>query len=247
VSEVKLFDPFPRKVGTSLAEFSHYWITHHGELAKEFRRITRYVQSVRLEHKPAALGSPLADTWCDGCAETWHPDTASVRAMPEEDRFPDLMADEANFVDLSHARSLVVTRERLLDEQRFDPRLRGVKVLLFARRSRDSTRADFTAAWADDAGVDLGRRLGATRHVVCDAIDHIERPPIAASDHPGATIGTILDDGYDGVRELWWPNMAALETALTRQPEAAASLFSPDSIDPAGSFALVAHERLLVA
>lgn len=243
MTEVKLFDPFRRKPGTSLAEFSHYWITYHGELAKEFRRITRYVQSVRLEHQPSQLGLPLGEAWCDGCAETWHEDSASVLAMPEEERFPDLMADEANFIDLARPRYLLATRELLLDENGFDPRLRGVKVLHFVRRPRGTTRAEFARAWTDVDAATVGRRLGATRQVVCTAIDHVERP--AEEAEAGATPSG--DEGFDGVRELWWPNMAALESALVDEPTSAAGLFRPESIDVARSFALVARERVLVA
>jgi hypothetical protein len=246
MTQIKVFDPFPRKQGTSLAEFSHYWITHHAELAKEFRRIRRYVQSVRLEHKPVALGPPLAETWCDGCAETWHRDAASVDEMPDDERFPDLMEDEANFIDVTHRRYLLKAEERLLDERDFDPRLRGVKVLLFVRRSPSLRPPQFVTAWTADVAATWGRQLGVTRHVVCSAIGHIERAPSPETGSPAGASAASADDGYDGVRELWWPNMSALEAGLTRAPDAASRLFRPGSIDPARSFALVAHERVIV-
>lgn len=246
MTQIKVFDPFPRKQGTSLAEFSHYWITHHAELAKEFRRIKRYVQSVRLEHKPAALGPPLGETCCDGCAETWHRDAASVGEMAADERFPDLMEDEANFIDVTHRRYLVKTEEHLLDEHDFDPRLRGVKVLLFARRPPGLRPSQFTAAWTADVAATLGRQLGVTRHVVCSAVGHIERVPSPEAGSPAGTSAASVDDGYDGVRELWWPDMSSLEAGLTRSPDAASRLFRPDSIDAARSFALVAHERVIV-
>jgi len=229
---VKLFDPLPRKKGTSLAEFSHYWMTHHAELVKEFRRITRYVQSVRLEHKPRALGPPLGETWCDGCAETWHADVSSVDEMAGDPLFPELMDDETRFIDRAHPRYLLKTEERLLDEHEFDPRIRGVKVLLFVRRSPSATRREFTTAWTDDAGATSSRRLGATRHVVCSAVGQVE--------------SMSAEDGYDGVRELWWPSMPALGEGLAREPRAAAALLRPDTIDVARSFALVARERVIV-
>lgn len=249
---MKLFDPLPRKRGTSLAEFSHYWMTHHAELAKEFRRIRRYIQSVRLEHKPSALGYPLGDTWCDGCAETWHDDAASVDAMAADPRFSDLMDDEARFLDLTHPRSLLKTEERLMDEHGFDPRLRGVKVLIFVRRAANLSRSEFLTSWDDDAAVSLGRQLGSTRHVVCSSLGQVERE--AAQDDAGAEGGVSVsaatsvdaDDGYDGVRELWWPSMAHLESALAGDPRAAERLIRPHTIDVARSFALVAHERVIV-
>lgn len=229
---MKLFDPLVRKEGTSLAEFSHYWMTYHAEIAKEFRRIRRYVQSVRLERTSAALGSPLAEAWCDGCAETWHDDADSIEAMASDPRFPDLMDDETRFIDVAHPRYLLMTEERLLDERDFDPRLRGVKVLLFARRSAALSRPEFAASWIDDSAATLGRQLGATRHVVCSAV--------------GQVAAMSAEDGYDGVRELWWPSMADLEAALARDSRAARSLFQPETIDVARSFALVARERVIV-
>ena len=53
-------------------------------------------------------------------------------------------------------------------------------------------------------------------------------------------------DGYDGGRELWWPSVADVEAARARDARAARSLFQPETIDVAGSFALVARERVIV-
>lgn len=243
--DVKIFDPFVRKPGTSVAEFSHYWITKHAELVKQFRPIKRYVQNMRLDHKPAGLGKPLGETWCDGCAQTWYDDVSAVDSMVDQPLFPLLMEDETRFLDFAHPRYLLKTHERILDVDGFDERLRGVKVMLFVRRAPGLERSDFETAWADDATADLGRRLGVTRHVVCAAIgdDAAIRHPNVDGPRVPAAGGT---DGYDGVRELWWPDMATLEAALESQPRTAADLLWPDAIDAGRSFALVAHERIIV-
>lgn len=243
---IKLFDPFSRRADLSRAEFSHHWITHHAEIVKDIRRIGRYVQSVRLDDAPALLDEVFAPSAWDGCAETWHASADSVRAMPGEPRFAELMADERRFLDLTRPRQLIQTEEHLVDEDDFDPRTRGVKLLVFVRRQSEVGESEFADRWrtpgADD--VDLAHRLGVTRQVRCTAIGQVVRE---AEDPPSAPGPASVPGGYDGVHELWWRNRAAMHEALATQPDAARRLLTGDLIDAARSTTLVAHERIIVA
>jgi hypothetical protein len=164
--------------------------------------------------------------------------------MATEPLFLDLMDDEANFIDLAQPRSLFTAHELVLDERGFDPLRRGVKDLLFVRKKPELERGDFIAAWTDEGAASLGRRLGVNRHIVNTAIGHLQR-----ASSTGATDET--DDrgesgGYDGVRELWWPDHASLHAGLDHHPKAAAALFDDGAIATEQSFALVAHERVIL-
>ncbi|MBW9110393.1 EthD domain-containing protein [Microbacterium ureisolvens] len=243
---IKLFDPFSRRTDLSRAEFSHHWITYHAEIVKDFRRITRYVQSVRLDDTPALLGELFEPSGWDGCAETWHATPASVLAMPGEPRFEELMADERNFLDLTRPRHLIQSEEHLIDEDDFDPRTRGVKLLVFVRRRPEVSARAFADRWQPPAhdDRDLGRRLGVTRHVRCPAIGHVARE---AETGPDAREAASDPEGYDGVHELWWQDGRAMREALATQPDAARRLLVGDVVDAGRSTTLVAHERIIVA
>ena len=244
---IKLFDPFSRRAGISRADFSHHWITYHAEIVTHIRRITRYVQSVRLDDSPALLDELFSSSSWDGCAETWHPTSSSVLAMPHEPRFAELMADERNFLDLTRPRHLISSEETLVDEHGFDPRVRGVKLLVFVRRRPEVSGSDFADRWPSAADRDLGRRLAVTRHVRCTAIGHIARAADGSGDLGAAGAASVSDDEYDGVQELWWRHLRAMEDALAAQPEAAQRLLASDLIDAPRSTTLIAHERIIVA
>lgn len=241
---VKLFDPFRRKEGTSVADFSHHWITHHAEIVKPIRRITRYVQSLRIPVRAPVLEALFPPVRWDGCAETWHADPSSVAALVDEPRFAELMADERSFLDLSAARHLTITEEHLLDEHGFDPRERGVKLSLFVRRAPRVSGAEFGDLWsgAPADAVHLGRRLGVVRHVVCTRVGSVRRD---AEDDSTAMSGS-RGDGFDGVREMWWPSRAALESGLAAHPEFARMLLTAGAVDSRRSSALIGQERIIV-
>jgi hypothetical protein len=243
MSAVKVFDPFPRKVGTSLAEFSHYWMTWHADLAKSFLQLLHYTQNMRLEDKPASLGAPLAETPCDGSAETWFESAQAVQDMVNDPRFPMLMEDERQFMETGAPRHLLMTEEHVLDSERFDTRMRGIKVLVFARRAVGTDQSAFLAEWGRDDAVSLGRTLGATRHVACATVGDVEMvDPTTGQETPHEP-----DDApYDAVRELWWRDLAALREASEREPEAWVELIRPSVIDAPRSYALLAHERIIV-
>lgn len=241
MAQLKLFDPFPRAAGTSLADFSAHWTGVHAEIAKTIPQIRHYVQLHRLAEKPAALGAPLAATWCDGSSETWYDSATELAAMLAEPSLADLVADERNFMDLSVKRYPVITHEQLLDAARFEPPRQDVKALLFLRRRPGGERERFEAELLDGA-VELGRSLGITRHVLCTTAADSEH--VLAHHDPEVRDGA--DPPYDAVRELWWESAAALEAAAEREPEAWRRLLNPAGADLPGSFALFGRERVIV-
>ncbi|MBS1678822.1 MAG: EthD domain-containing protein [Actinobacteria bacterium] len=242
---VKVHDLFAHKPDISVEEFHRYWASGHAELACTFPQIKHYVQSHRIDGvaPPAGFGP----TWPDGCAETWYDDLASIEEMVASPRFSaELMVDETRFMNLGNPRPLLVSREALLDEDGFEPEgERGVKLLIFAARPAGTGRDEFLAAWAGDDDVALGRRLGATRHVVWTPVTE-----------GGVLIQNELDAGdeqqdsgggsYDAVRELWWPDEAAMAAATAAENDDWQALLRPAAADAARSMTLPARERVII-
>ena len=243
MTQVKLFDPFPRLTGTTLADFSDHWTDVHAEIAKHIPQIRHYVQSHRVETVPDDLFGELGATWCDGSSETWYDSAESVQAMMDEPALAELMTDEANFMDLAVKRYPVMTREYLIDAGRFvDPERHGVKVLLFVRRPEGVTPDDFHARWLSEEDVALGRALAATRHVACPAVAETY-----TFLHPNPDLRNGGEQPYDGVRELWWPTLEALTRAARDQPDAWGALLWPSVADVPRSLMLVARERVIIS
>jgi len=241
MTQVKLFDPFPRAQGTTLEAFSAHWTGTHAEIAKaQIPQIRHYVQSHRIASKPAALDAPLGPTWCDGSSETWYDSPAELMQMVTEAGVAALMRDEENFMDLSVKRHPILTHEHLIDAGRLDGTAHGVKVLLFLRRAA-GTPEQFHERWLDEDDVALGRVLGVTRHVACTAV-----PENYSFLHPNPDVRVAREEGYDAVRELWWPDAGALTRAAAEHPQEWSRLLNPPSADLPRSFALFAQERVII-
>jgi hypothetical protein len=240
VTQVKLFDPFTRATGTTLAAFSNHWTTVHAEIAKGIPQIRHYVQSHRIEGMPAPITTALGERTCDGSSETWYDSPTEIRTMLSEPGLEQLMLDEENFMDLAIDRYPTITREHPIDAARLDSRAHGVKLLLFVRRAV-ATAAEFRAQWPRDDDAALGRAVGATRHVACTALDESY-----SFLHPNPDVRAEASQPYDGVRELWWPDAEALTRGAGGRPDAWAQLTRPDAVDAQRSFALFARERVII-
>jgi hypothetical protein len=242
MSPVKVHDLFAHRQDLTRAQFFAYWRSTHAELATTFKQIKHYTQSHREGDQDLIPG--FGETWPDGCAETWYDDASEVEAMVAEPRFAaELMEDEKNFMNLENPRPLLVSELALLEEDGFDPGDRGIKLLIFAARPAESSREEFLAAWTGEEDAELGRRVGATRHALYT--------PVTAG---GVLIQTDLEDdsqqdgggSYDAVRELWWPDRAALAAATAEDDEAWKRLLRKDALDPARSITLVARENVVL-
>jgi len=136
-----------------------------------------------------------------------------------------LAPDEPNFIDMASLRFLLVDEEVLMSGPtpqngaakrdlgwRERDRPVSIKVLQFFDPA--------ATGWAQDDDLQLGRAIGALRHVR-------SRPnPFA---HPEGTFAA-------GVRELWWPTLTAFEAGVVAAPDAWALLRDRDP-----NTALLAH------
>jgi len=230
---IKIHYPIRRRRDLTIPEFSHYWITNHAEFAKEFPQIRGMTQCIAVPGVPTDLFGSLGATWCDGAAEMWLESDRALEELASDPRFPDLIADEDNFVEPG-MRFFIKTSERTLDDRGFDRWRRGVKIAIFARRPEGMSREDFLRAWRHD-DPSAGRALGATRQAECPSVDS------EADDDP-----TGDKAPYDAVRELWWTDLGALKEAAQAGPERWEALSQPGLLDRDRSFALCSHERVVL-
>lgn len=238
---VKIHDLFARKAGTTLTQFSAYWTGTHAPIAQRFAQIRHYVQCHRIQERPLVEG--FAPTWPDGCAETWYVDVDALAEMVASPRFSELMEDEPKFMNVDRPRPLLASQAQLVDSNGFDPRSRGVKLLLFAARRADLDETAFMTAWAREDDAALGRALGVSQHIVCT--------PVAAGiliQTDRAADNTAGDARpYDAVRELWWPSHGDLEQACAQHLDTWTELLHLDAIDAARSMTLLSQERVIIA
>jgi uncharacterized protein (TIGR02118 family) len=238
MSQVKLFDPFTRKPGTTLAHFSRHWTEIHAEIAKTIPQIKHYVQSHRRDEPLPSVLETLGSSRVDGSSETWYEDPAAIPEMVDEPGAQALLVDEENFMDLSWPRYPVMTRETAIDGEVDVPSAEGVKLLIFTRRVPSLDADAFLDAWVTDDDQALGRAIGATRHVVC--------PRIGDFTFPNAEVPPGDDTQIDGVRELWWPSVQAMTDGASGDPAAWSRLVTPPTVDASRSFPLFAYERLII-
>ncbi len=107
---IKVLTWFSRPPGMALDDFRHYWRHEHPKAVLKMPGLCAYNQNPTTD-----AGYANGDPYCDGLAETWWDDVATLqthRGTPELDA---LMADEARFIDPNRRRHLVVNEATILD------------------------------------------------------------------------------------------------------------------------------------
>jgi uncharacterized protein (TIGR02118 family) len=212
MAKVKLFAAIPRKRAVTRQEFHDHWRHPHGTLARHISTIRKYVQSHQIQ---CAL---LDDrqTRYEGIAEVWMDSVADAAALAEEPTYVrDLVPDEPAFIELDDLRFLIAEEDVLVSgpDHRAGPSKedacwydddRAVNIKLIQLMDA-AARGD----WRSEREVELGRAIGAYRHVCCS-------PAAAAYSAAAAPFG--------GVRELWWPTLSAFERGCAKAPNAFTSL-----------------------
>jgi hypothetical protein len=163
----------------------------------------------------------------------WFDDVASADGLMNDPDYAENAAhDEDNFHHMDRMTALRATQRVLLEGPPILKDTGNVKVMQFVRRPGGTDPGAFREAWLGDAAEDaLVEDLRATRHV---------RAAMIPEDYAAG------DPRFDGVRELWWPDVWSFMAARERAPEAWASLTAAPAVDPAGSGFLVTAENRVV-
>lgn len=215
----KLFGLMARREDLSPQAFHDHYRHPHGTLGLGISSLRDYVQSHQIHTD--VLGAE--QTRYEAIAELWfdnEQDIVDFRKEPMMVGF--LNEDEWRFVDMKRSAHFIGSEEVISSgaelSESSDPAERAfrlhnrpisVKLLQFFP-------ATLGANWYLEDERNVGRRLGAVRHVLC----HPTTPTVmgrAESSRPPS---------FAGVRELWWPTKTAFERAVAENPDAWALLTS---------------------
>lgn len=210
---IQFFALIPRIHGVSPQEFHDHWRHPHGTMGRNIPTLRSYVQAHQIHTD--FLGSDQAEF--EGIAESTFDTLRDARAFGEEPYYKKyIQPDEPNFVDQRRLQWLNTEEEVLV------PRIserEGVSYadalwlhldLPVAIQLLQFIRPDGNSDWAGSEDVELGRRIGALRHV---------------RNHPTGEIHGE-DLSYRGVRQLWWPTRSAFENGVRNDVDAFKHLVS---------------------
>ena len=191
---VKVLTLINRKPGMPVDEFQHYWRTQHPLVVTRLPGIRRYVQSHVLPETYANREPPY-----DGIAEVWADDTDRLRAMTKSAAHPDLIADEAKFIDRARM-GVIVTDDHVAKAGPTE----GVKAIELFTRKPGLAVETFQQHWRGPHAA-LAASIPGVRRYVASAT----RPSAYAAGRTPA---------YDGAALMWFDSAEAL-TAAAGSPE----------------------------
>src|SRR3984957_16300969 len=188
---VKAFNFFKRKPGLTVDDFRNYWLNEHAAIIRAIPELRKYVASITL---PSAYRNhePLHD----GISEVWFDDEAVIRATADSPPRRAAHADDAKFVDMSKAGSIIV------DEivQKVGTAGEGaLKMFSLLTRKLGADVASFQTYWRTHHGPLAAKIPQVRRYIQC----HVRPSGYAAGASPR----------YDGVAELWFDNFDAVRNS----------------------------------
>ena len=220
MTRVKMFGAIPRAKHLTPQQFHDHYRHPHGSLGRHISLMRGYSQSHQVH-------SDLLDekqTRFEACAEVWLDSATDATNFGQDPIYlRDVIHDEPNFVDLPNLCWAFVDEEFLQS----GPDLRedispGDKVWRLDNRPTSFKLTQFIEVdaetrWDQDNDRELGRRIGALRHV--------RSRPVPAV-HPDGCFAI-------GVRELYWGTQTAMETGVAADPAAFKELISRPAVSTA--------------
>lgn len=187
---IKGFALLTKKPGLSGEQFHSHWRGIHAQLALRIPGLRRYVQSHRLPGLSASFpASPF-----EGAAEVWYDNLAAALAMRDSPEYLEgAYKDEPNFIDQPALRWLATQEHVVVAGAPIAKDAQYVKGLFLVKRKPGSSVAEFQDYWRTKHALLVPRTPHLLRYVQCHVLLETY-----ASDTPPA---------YDGVAELWWPDV----------------------------------------
>ena len=222
---VKVLTFINRKPGMPVDAFQTYWWNEHPKAVLRLPGIRRYVQS-----------HVLADTYAkrepiyDGIAEVWADDTDAFRAMTRSSAHPDLIADEARFIDRSRM-GIIVTEEHVAKGD--TPGGNALKGIEFFSRKPDISVEAFQHHWKTAHAALASRVPGVERYVVSAT----RASAYAAGRTPA----------YDGAALMWFTSPEALKSAAASAEYQALIADRPSFLGVAQPPFILTREHVIVA
>jgi uncharacterized protein (TIGR02118 family) len=185
-----------RKPGLSREECQRHWREIHAPLAQRIPGIRRYVQS----HVIVANGEEPS---YDGAAEIWVDDEkAATTVFQSKEYLEGAYRDEPNFVDIKSALRLRTEDHMILAGAPIAQNERLIKRLSFVKRKPGMSPQEFFRYWQDVHGPIASKLPGLRRYLQCHNV---------MSSYDGQ------EPRFDGVAQLWFSDVAALNNAFSSQ------------------------------
>ncbi|MGO9061725.1 MAG: EthD domain-containing protein [Candidatus Binataceae bacterium] len=181
------------KPGMPLDEFFTYWRKRHVRAVTDpVPQIRRYLQSHRI---PDLEG----DAPYQGAAESWYDSLDDMMAMRNSPAYPKMLADEANFIDLSSTEFLLTEDRVIVDDER-KPGM--VKCVVLLKRKPGMTVAAFNQYWLEVHAPPAAKFPSVRRYVQC----------------PTASIAyAITEPKWDGCAHIWFDDVESARLALNSE------------------------------
>ena len=188
---LKTFNFFKRKPGLSVDDFRNYWLNEHAVIIRAIPEIRKYIASIALpssyrNHEPIY----------DGISEAWFDDEETIDATVDSAPRRAAHADDANFVDMSKAGSILTEEIVQIDGT---PPAYAVKVMSLLTRKPGVEVAAFQSYWRTTHGPLAAKIPQARRYVQC----HVRASTYAGGRAPR----------YDGIAEMWFDNFDAVRAS----------------------------------
>jgi len=191
---IKIFYLIPKRPDISDEQFHRHWREVHAQFALRITGLRRYVQSHRIKHGGFGLSCPY-----EGVAEVWFDSLEAARQMQQSREYREgAFADEPNFIDTSRLAWIATQENVVLDGPAMAKDTPGVKALFFPKRKPALSVADFQTYWRTKHGPIVPKTPGLRRYVQCHVLSETYQGSVPT---------------YDGVAELWWPDLTSLEKA----------------------------------
>jgi uncharacterized protein (TIGR02118 family) len=222
---IKVFALIPKKPDISNEQFHRHWREVHAPLALRIKTLQRYVQSHRL---PQPISGFSASPY-EGVAEVWFDavETATgLRTNP--DYLNGAYKDEPNFIDTAGLTFMLTRENVVVAGPAFAKDTPAVKGIFLVKRKPGLSVAEFQDYWRTKHAPLVPRTPHLLRYVQCHVL-----PETYESDAPPA---------YDGVAELWWPNLAMFQESWASPELQVEQLNDARNFVGSGSTAFLAEE-----
>lgn len=191
---IKVLYLIPKRPDISDEQFHRHWREVHAPLALRISGLRRYVQSHRIKHPGFGLSCPY-----EGVAEVWFDSLEAAKKMRESREYLEgAFADEPNFIDTSRLTWLATQENVVVAGPPVAKDTPSVKGLFFPKRKPGLSVEEFQRYWRTEHAAIVPKTPGLRRYVQCHVLPETYQE------------GTPT---YDGVAELWWPDLTSVERA----------------------------------
>jgi uncharacterized protein (TIGR02118 family) len=222
---LKAVEFFRKRAGMPDDEFYDYWLNRHAGVVMGLQGLVRYVQNHPLP-ETRQNGQPAFD----GVVEVWFEDADGLKANVASAYWPEVVADEARFIDRDSLKFLLVDEHAVVEGDWPRPGVKSIKTT--TRRAGMEVDA-FQRHWLDVHGPLVAAIPGVRRHVQ----NHVK----AGAYRTGAD---IFCDGYGAT---WFDSLEAARASGPTPEHAAVDADEPAFKDTDATVRLMVTEHVIKA